>query len=99
MDLMKVQIMKYLWIVNKNSFLTVLLTFYPHGIASSTKQLLKKAKIFNSKNQAMWLVKTFLIKTSTTKIFPDNHFLQNASQEWYKKTFSEKSNYKTFHEI
>ena len=46
----------------------------------------------------MLLVKTFLIHDSRTKIFPDKQFLQNASQEQYKRVFSEKSNDKTFQE-
>ena len=66
---------------------------------SSTKKPLKKAKILNLENQAMLLAKYFLIHNSKTKIFPDKHFLQNASQEQLKKTFSEKSNDKTFHKI
>ena len=32
-------------------------------------------------NEAMLLVKTFLIHNLMVKIFSDKHFLQNASQE------------------
>ena len=80
--------------------MTVLLTFKRHGITSSSnKKSLKKAKILNLENQAMLLVETFFIHNSRSGIYPDKHFLQNATQEWYlKKKFSEKSN-KTFQEI
>ena len=56
-------------------------------------------KILNLKKDAMLLVKTFLINNSRTKIFQDKHFLQNVSQEQYKKTLSEKCNHETFREI
>ena len=81
MGLQKVQIIKYLQIITKTSFLTVLLTFQPHGIASSSKKSLKKVEILNLENQEMLFVKTFLIYDSSAIIFPDKHFLRNASQE------------------
>ena len=81
MGLLKVQIMKYLQIMGKSSFSAVLLTFSPHGTASSTKKSLKKAKILNLEHHAMLLVKTFLIHNSMTKIFKDKHFLKNTNHE------------------
>ena len=80
MGLLKVQIMKYLQIMGKSSFSTVLLTFSPHGTAS-TKKSLKKAKILNLEHHAMLLVKTFLIHNSVTKIFQNKHFLKNTNHE------------------
>ena len=37
--------------------------------------------ILNLQNEAMLLVKTFMIQNSRTKIFSDKPFLQNGSQE------------------
>ena len=54
----------------------------------------------NLENQAMLLVAFLMIHNLRTKIFSGKHFLQNASQEYFKKKkiFSERSNDKTFQE-
>ena len=69
--------MKYLHIVNKNSFLTVHFTFEPDGINHQTKNHRKKPRY----KLVMLLVKTFLIHNSRTKILSGKHFLQNTCQE------------------
>ena len=59
----------------------------------------KKAKILHSQNEAMLLVKTFLIHNSKTKILSDMHFWRKMLvKNNIKKIFSEKSHYKTFQE-
>ena len=47
----------------------------------STQKSLKKTNIINLQNEAMLLVKTFLMHNSKTNIFSGKHFLQNASEE------------------
>ena len=79
MDLIKMQIMKYLKIVSKsfdNSF-DLLTTWY----YISNQKIIEKSQEINLKNQAMLLAEIFITHNSRTKILPYWHFLQNASQE------------------
>ena len=70
-----------------NIFLS--LFFFPLSWKIACMPLLSK---IGPQNQAMLLVRTFLIHNSRTKIFPDKQFCQNAGQEIYiKKHFQRNS--------